>query len=287
MTTHTTVGLAQVTAILDSEGPFFLPLSEVFASVGDDIGRRATVIDPPPASTAPETWWLAFRVYVVEADDRVALVDTGAASDTDLRPFWAPVRRHLSQRLTDEMGLEPDRVTDVVLTHLHRDHAAGSIDEHGRPAFPNAIYHLQARELEAIDRAESGDLWSPLLDPLAAAGQLEIWDGNGRLASSGDTQLDLTCTPGHTPGHQSLFVSHLDELLVLAGDVFTHAAQLIDPYTRYLFDDDAVRAGQSRSSLLDRFRSTPGRLGTAHLGVPFMALPSDVDHPLPSPDTKG
>ena len=53
-------------------------------------------------------------------------------------------------RLVDELGIEADRVTDVVLTHLHGDHAAGSIDQHGRPAFPHATYHVQARELDAV-----------------------------------------------------------------------------------------------------------------------------------------
>ena len=49
-----------------------------------------------------------------------------------------------------ELGIEADRLTDVVLTHLHGDHAAGSIDERGRPAFPHATYHVQARELDAV-----------------------------------------------------------------------------------------------------------------------------------------
>jgi glyoxylase-like metal-dependent hydrolase (beta-lactamase superfamily II) len=272
LTTRVTVGSVQVT------GPFFLPLHEAFGSMSEELARRADGIDPPlPSRSGPETWWLAFRVYVVEVGDRVVLVDTGAASDTELRPSWAPVGEHVRQRLLDEMGLEADRVTDVVLTHLHRDHAAGSIDEDGSPAFPNAIYHLQAREVDAIDRTESGDLWAPLLDPLAAAGQLEIRDGNGRLSSAGDTRLELACTPGHTPGHQSLVVAHPDELLVLAGDVFLHAAQLVEPSTRYLFDDDPVRAEQSRRTLLARFTDTPGRLGTAHLGTPFVSLPTDIE----------
>jgi glyoxylase-like metal-dependent hydrolase (beta-lactamase superfamily II) len=278
MTTRIAVGSAQVTAVLDAEGPFYLPLPDVFPSVDDDMRLRAAGIDRPPASMPPQTWWLAFWVYVVEIDDRVVLVDTGAASDTDLRPFWAPVGQHLHQRLHEELGLEPDRVTDVVLTHLHRDHAAGAIDPRGHPAFPQAIYHVQGRELDAIDRATAGDLWRPLLDPLADYGQLKVWHADGHLSGSASTtDLRLRCTPGHTPGHQSLVVSHDDELVVLAGDVFTHAAQLIDPYARYVFDDDAVRAGQSRITVLEHFRKSPGRLGTAHLGVPFLELPSDVD----------
>lgn len=73
-------------------------------------------------------------------------------------------------------------------------------------------------------------------------------------------------------------------LLELAEDVFTPAVQLIDPSTRYLLDDDAVRAGQSHSTLLDQLLTTHRRLGTAHLGVRFLALPSTADEPLPPSD---
>ena len=137
------VGGATVTALLDSEGPFFLPLSEAFPSVDPEVLERAERLDPDPRPSA-DRWWLAFRVYVVEAAGRLVLVDTGAASDTALHSSWAPEGAAPRRRLADELGIEADRVTDVVLTHLHGDHAAGSIDAEGRPAFPRATYHLQA-----------------------------------------------------------------------------------------------------------------------------------------------
>ena len=86
----------------------------------------------------------------MEAPGRPVFVDTGAASDTALRSPWAPEGAHLVDRLADELGIAADRVTDVVLTHLHGDHAAGSIDHRARPAFPRAAYHVQARELDAV-----------------------------------------------------------------------------------------------------------------------------------------
>jgi glyoxylase-like metal-dependent hydrolase (beta-lactamase superfamily II) len=161
-------------------------------------------------------------------------------------------------------------VTDVVLTHLHRDHAAGSIDADGAPAFPGASYHLQALELDTVTATpEAEELWRPLLGPLADGDQLRTWTGAVGLLSAGSTALRLEPTPGHTAGHQSVVVAAADELLVLAGDVFLHAAQLVDPLTRYLFDDDAETAGRTRAELLDRLRDRSGTLGTAHLGVPF------------------
>jgi glyoxylase-like metal-dependent hydrolase (beta-lactamase superfamily II) len=279
MATDTTIGSAKVTAVLDSEGPFFLPLIGAFPSLDDETIRLADVIDPRPETTDPDVWWLAFRVYVVQVAGRVIVVDTGASSDTDLRPFWAPVGPHLTQRLHDELGLAASDVTDVVLTHLHRDHAAGTIDSHGRPAFPGATYHLQARELETVACADSGELWEPLLLPLFAADQLRLWAGGAELASVHHTAVRLEWTPGHTPGHQSLAISSAADLLVLAGDAFVHAVQLVDPFTRYVFDAEEETAGQTRSLLLERLRATAGRLGTAHLGAPFTVIAAHSDSP--------
>jgi hypothetical protein len=67
---------------------------------------------------------------------------------------------------------------------------------------------------------------------------------------------------------------------ILAGDVVLHAVQLADPECRYVYDHDHELAARSRRDLLARVRSTNGRLGTAHLGLPWIpasALPDDID----------
>ena len=51
-------------------------------------------------------------------------------------PFWiSPLR------MLDELGVAPDAVTDIVLSHAHFDHM-GSIHQ-----FPHARIHIQKREL--------------------------------------------------------------------------------------------------------------------------------------------
>ena len=109
----------------------------------------------------------------------------------------------------NELGIEANRVTDVVLTHLHGDHAAGSIDQVGRPAFPHATYHVQARELDAVRGAGvDGEPWRQLLEPLTEADQLHACAGAVDLAAGGGgPSVRLEPTPGHTPGHQSVLVS--------------------------------------------------------------------------------
>jgi glyoxylase-like metal-dependent hydrolase (beta-lactamase superfamily II) len=273
MTEAVTVGGATVTALLDAEGPFFLPLSEAFPTADPGVLERAELLDPDPRPS-PDRWWLAFRVYVVEAAGRLVLVDTGAASDTALHSSWAPVGVHLADRLAEELGVEADRVTDVVLTHLHGDHAAGSIDPEGRPAFPRATYHVQARELDAVrDAGPVGEQWRHLLEPLTEADQLHACAGAVDLvAGRGVLSVRLEPTPGHTPGHQSVLVSAGGDHVLIAGDVFTHALQVVEPTSCYVFDQDSDEAVRTRAALLGSARSLGARLGTAHLHVAFIRV---------------
>ncbi len=266
-----TIGDARVTPVLDSEGPFFLPLREAFPTLDDELLAAAARMDPPRRDAgADDTWHLAFRAYLVEVGELVILVDTGAASDTAVRRSWAPLAGHLADRLPELAGVTREQVTHVVLTHLHADHAAGSVDRAGRPAFPHAQYLVQADELAALTAGDAdGSLGTTLVDPLTASGQLRACQGDVELVEAPAT-VRLVPTPGHTPGHQSVVVQSGDRSAVLAGDVFLHAAQLVDPACRYLFDDDDEVAEASRRQLLERLRTGDACVGTAHLGEAFV-----------------
>ncbi len=268
----TAVGPARVTAVLDAEGPFLTPLAEAFPGVPPELRDAAERLDPGPAATPDGQWWLAFRTYVVEVGDRVVLVDTGAVSDTGLRPPWGPAPvAHLTDRVVEQAGVAPAEVTDVVLTHLHLDHAAGSVAASGDPAFPNARYLLQDAEVAAL--GPESPLRAGLVDPLRAAGQLHGCAGEVELVPpSAGVSVRLVPTPGHTPGHQSVVIAAGAELLVLAGDVLVHALQVLNPATRYAHDTDPALAERTRVGLLDDLAERGGLLGTAHLRAPYLAV---------------
>ncbi|WP_284533041.1 MBL fold metallo-hydrolase [Nocardioides sp. T2.26MG-1] len=265
-----TVGPVRVTAVLDATGPFFTPLADAFPGATPELREAAERLDPGPSAPDGE-WWLAFRAYVVEVGDRVVLVDTGAASDTALRPSWAPgPDTHLVRRIADQAGVLAADVTDVVLTHLHADHAAGSVDGSGAPAFPNATYLVQDADLAALGPGTL--LRTGLVEPLLGAGQLRGCAGEVELASAGGVSARLVPTPGHTPGHQSLVIAADDDLVVLAGDVFLHELQVIEPGRPYAHDADPALAERTRIGLLDRLAEHGGRLGTAHLRAPYLEV---------------
>lgn len=98
----------------------------------------------PPDENNLCTW--AMRCLLVETEDRKILIDTGVGDkqDAKFRSHFEPFGdKSLLQSLA-EKGVQPEDITDVLLTHLHFDHVGGAVkvDAAGKfvPTFPNAMY---------------------------------------------------------------------------------------------------------------------------------------------------
>jgi glyoxylase-like metal-dependent hydrolase (beta-lactamase superfamily II) len=102
------------------------------------------------------------------------------------------------------LGVKPEEITHVILSHLHLDHAGGTGD------FPNAEYFTQREEMHYAyvpDFYQAGayiraDFDKPQLNWHLLEGQSD--EGYDVF---GDGALKIIFTPGHTPGHQSLLVN--------------------------------------------------------------------------------
>ena len=93
-----------------------------------------------PLADPHEAMPLDFFVWLLRAPDgREIVVDTGYDPETAARR-GRPLARRVDAALAS-MGCDASRVGDVVITHLHYDHA-GSLDQ-----FPAARFHIQEREL--------------------------------------------------------------------------------------------------------------------------------------------
>ena len=101
--------------------------------------RRApnrTLLPDPHETTAQD---LDYFVWLIRAPGRDILVDTG---------FNAEEAKARARKLTlnpvdalDRFGVKADGIKDIIVTHLHYDHA-GNLDR-----FPKARFHLQEREM--------------------------------------------------------------------------------------------------------------------------------------------
>jgi glyoxylase-like metal-dependent hydrolase (beta-lactamase superfamily II) len=169
---------------------------------------------------------LTARCLLVRGPGTVALVDTGMGdewSDKQRELFALDPAAALLARL-EERGLAPGDVTDVVLTHLHFDHAGGLV-RRGALTFPRATHHVQRRQWEWAQSPTERDRGSfrpenfALLQDSAqlnrVEGERELWPG-----------FHVLPTDGHTAAHQSVLVEGGGRSALFAGDLIPTAAHL-------------------------------------------------------------
>lgn len=154
-------------------------------------------------------------------------------------------------RSLDALGITPEQVTDVVLSHLHFDHI-GWLSNNGAPTFPNAVIRAERKDLihfqkpeQAIDDAFYQIAWN--VRPTAAVlapvlDRIEPWDGDSPIAPG----IDAVFTPGHTPGHSIFVLSSGEERGMLLGDVVHCPLQLTDLDFSVMADIDQALADQQR-----------------------------------------
>ncbi len=178
---------------------------------------------------------MVMRAMMIEVDERKILVDTGFGEGRREK-FRKIYSFRGSDNFVDDAlnaaGTSREMITDVIITHLHFDHAGGStIDKetNPKPAFPNAIYYIQKRQLEHARSGLERDKASYLkedFEPLIDSGVAEVVDGECQLMNGIDT---IICN-GHTPGMQLVRVRSGGKTLVYAADLFPLAVQFNLPW---------------------------------------------------------
>jgi glyoxylase-like metal-dependent hydrolase (beta-lactamase superfamily II) len=211
-------------------GLFRLDGGAMFGVVPRNLWERT---NPPDESNRIN---MAMRSLLVRGGSRTILVDTGVGDKLGekLRSIY-----HIDQgefNLLDGLaaqGVHPDQITDVILTHLHFDHAGGSVKraEDGAllPVFPNARHYVQKSHWEWAMHPSDRDKASFLPEnymPLREHGLLDILDGNMELFPG----ISLELMNGHTFGQQLLRVSDDRRAIVFCGDLIPMSAHVPAPY---------------------------------------------------------
>lgn len=161
---------------------------------------------------------LDFFVWLIKSAGRTILVDTGFTEATakakDRRLSCCPIDA------LSTLGVEAAQITDVIMTHMHWDHA-GNIKR-----LPKATFHVQETEMEyATGRymrepvLRHAYLAEDIVDLIHCLyeGRVKFYRGNSPVAPG----VELLHIGGHTPGLQSVRVFTKRGWVVLASDA-TH-----------------------------------------------------------------
>ncbi|WP_227998111.1 MBL fold metallo-hydrolase [Nocardia australiensis] len=174
---------------------------------------------------------------LVETEQGLVLVDTGIGlhdiadpprtlgSDfvSWARPVLDPAETAIRQ--VEALGYDVGDVRDIVMTHLHLDHAGALAD------FPEATVHVSATELKTATTADRYPHQQWAHGPRWAAYDFDegdIWNGfeNVRPAEGLPSEILLVPLPGHTDGHLGVAVACESGWLLHAGDSYYYHGEL-------------------------------------------------------------
>ena len=213
---------------------------------------------------------MSVHMFVIEADGMRIAVDTCVGNDKQRTlPAWNARQGPFLADL-ERAGFAPESIDRVLCTHLHVDHIGWNTrldDGKWVPTFPRARYLFGRTEFEFWSRADDAEDRVVMQDsvlPVVEAGLVDLVEPDHQVCSS----ISLEPTPGHTPGHVSVYVRSQGEQAVITGDMLHHPAQCAHPEWGSSADVDSERAVQTRRSFLARHAGTPTLVLGTHFATP-------------------
>jgi len=134
-------------------------------------------------------------------------------------------------------GINPNDVTKVLLSHLHKDHAGGISKRNNlgnyQLSFVNATYFVQKKEFEFAMETGFPSFMTEEIGVLENNKQVHWLDGDGWI----DEWIEYKITSGHSPFHQVFWLRIEDETLFFGGDDAPQLQQMKSKFVaKYDFD---------------------------------------------------
>lgn len=252
-----------------------VPSYEVYAiKYGERMGTRGGmfVLDEPDDTPLQ----MDYSIWAVRNAERTMVVDLGCGREEMERRG-----RTFLRCPTDGLrliGIDPVRVRDVIITHMHYDHA-GNL-----PLFPNARFHIQQEELAFV----TGPAMTHriLRDPFRVDDVIEMVRlvyGDRVVLHAGDDEIAPGITVhhinGHTRGLQSVNVHTKRGWVLIASDT----AHYYDSFIEEL----PFQTHENMSQMLEGFRRIRA-LAPSHAHIVPGHDPAVFSrYPAPSPDLSG
>ena len=189
---------------------------------------------------------------LIQYEGHNILIDSGLGAgkltERQMRNLGVSQESRVEEDLA-ELGLRPEDIDTILMTHLHGDHAAGLTKWQGEElvsAFPNATIHVSAvewNEMQHPNIRSRNTYWKENWEPIT--GQVETFEREKTLFDA----VTLMHTGGHSDGHSVIKLqSGGDTILHMADIMPTHAHQ--NPLWVLAFDDYPMDSIYAKEKLM-------------------------------------
>ena len=201
--------------------------------------------------------------YLIVHPKGTLLFDSGAIPDAEFKADGTPVTegittatRMLKPQLAST-GYAPSDIQYFALSHYHSDHTANAND------FAGSTWIVQRAERDAMFVPNPQGIIRPAHYSALRNAKTRILDGED-FDVFGDGAVVIKYTPGHTPGHQVLFVRLAKTgPVVLAGDLYHYPEEITTNRTpTFEWNMDQSRA--SRAKVAAFLKQTGAQLWIEH-----------------------
>lgn len=244
------IGALDVVALRDGE--IIAPNDGTTFGVGQSTAAVGALL--AAAGQPTEALHLGIQPLLVHWHKRVLLFDTGAGDASFAHGGHLPAAMR-------EAGVAPSQVTDIFLSHRHRDHIGGLLTHSGALAFPNATIHISLPEWKALEAERESVAIVAAIRP-----KVDTFAPGAAIIPGVVSAINI---PGHTPGHSAFEIVSGGERLLYIGDVVHHYVISVQrPAWTVEYDEDASLAQTSRRAELTSLVESNERVYAGHFPFP-------------------
>jgi len=178
----------------------------------------------------------SMRCLLVDTGERRILIDCGIGNK-QTEKFFGNYYLNGDGNLDDSLakaGYKPEDITDVILTHLHFDHAGGAIRWNAGktdyiPTFKNAIYWTSGKQWNWAtnpNHREKASFLKENILPIKEKGTLKLVEDNCELYPG----ISIRLYYGHTDGQVIPFIRLNGKTIVYMADLLPSSAHIPLPY---------------------------------------------------------
>lgn len=244
------VGKFEVWTLVESRRQGGLP--SVLINAGEELLNEYF----PDGTSQSET-----NTFLVKGGGKTILIDTG---------FGTTLFESLKT-----LGVSPDKIDAVLLTHLHGDHIGG-LQKDGAALFPKAKIYLAQQERDYWTKTNVNQGAVAALAPYGKRVQTFLPGELGSKIKELLPGLTPVAAFGHTPGHTMFMIENGGHKLLIWGDLMhVEAVQFPRPEISVTYDTDPVAAAVVRKRVLEYAAANKVPIAGMHLLYPAIGTVSE------------